>query len=571
MAPGVENSRLQRSMEVTIDASIDIPSCTRCLIQASNTIRDVRVKIHESYDIEQQQNAEEESKHLFRSIGNLPKLKSLSFDAVSSTETATTSSSSSDHHYCCRLPLHVLTNVVSHAHQLKDLFLTNVILIIGSHQEMETFVTVLQETQHKLEEFGLLHCKLLCNYQDQEEDGIITSTSPIDQLFQAISQLPKLSVFHFHATRLNALGTLHQSTSLLALCQSDTSSLVEMKLHNFDWTDDQVMTVARTLENNDTMQELAIDGCNMTLMTTSTFCKMIRHNSSLKWLELGVKHQQQQQRMEERFIIQFADALEENTTLKHFALEGEGGGSGGDTTLVAAAPGVVHTLSQVCKEAYVRMLEENCVLTSLRVFSILGEETPEFNMYLTLNKYGRNRLLQGGASRHDWLEAMCKMNTSLDCLYYCLITNPFLCHITKETQALVRLVVKRRGHKRRRLNPRHGEKTSPPERSSNSMNGSSYSSSSLSSSTHHEVGHTTTSSSSDPKPDQKMPARNGRFATHSSYERLPLFSCRCSPLLISCSHSMLSRSQYRIPYIDADLKSRNSETNPKASRAWPGF
>jgi len=229
------------------------------------------------------------------------------------------------------------------------------------------------------------------------------------------------------------------------------------------------------METNKRLQELSLAPVNFTIVTTAALAKMLRRNSTLELLELTPKRE-----IEEKHMMQIAEALEENTSLKHFALDGDFG-----------------PISKPTKQAFERMLEDNYRMQSFRIFSSF-QSIPEFQMYLRLNKARRNFLLnqKGGASKSDWLDAIYQVNDSLDCIFYFLSVNPFLCHTTKELQNQFR--VERRGNKRRRLNNDDTDKGSSENSSSvNSSLSSSENenSSSPSQSVDHQIS---TSNESDP-------------------------------------------------------------------------
>jgi len=183
-------------------------------------------------------------------------------------------------------------------------------------------------------------------------------------------------------------------------------------------------------------------------------------NSTLTFLELTPK-----QKIEDRLLFQIAEALEENSSLYHFALDGEFGPS-----------------TQPAQDAFERMLEVNFSLESFRLFTCEVQNTPEFQMYLRLNRVGRKLLLnpKGSPTRRDWTDVMGRVSDNLDCLFYLLSVNPFICHVTEELRYQNhQILISRRGNKRRRLNDDTVKQRS--ETNSSSVN-SSLSSSEISSS-----------------------------------------------------------------------------------------
>ena len=388
-----------------------------------------------------EETANERIKALFRGLKDLKKLKTISFES----QDARTPGS---------VPLQTLTSAVSHSRNLRDLFVANLI-IRGSAQDLAVLAAVIRKCQ-SIEEFALVSCRF----------PQATRSPALDPLVRGLVDLPQIRVVHIQAKELNSLGSL-TSASVSALCHSKT--LKELKLQPFDLTDDQFMTAARSLETNKVMEELSLGICNFTVVTIAALSKMLRRNSILTWLELTPK-----EKVEDKLLIQIAEALEENTSIRHFVLHGDFG-----------------PLSQPAKDAFERLLEENYMLETFEVF-VPGDSIPEFEMYLRLNRVGRNHLLdpKSRVNRSDWLNAIHEVSDSLDCIFYCLSVNPFLCHTTAELQSQVRIA--RRGNKRRRLNSDDPDKMT--SENSSSVNSSLSSSGNSSSPAQSEERQTSTDS-----------------------------------------------------------------------------
>ena len=416
-------SSLRRHLQINLDDTLDVSACRRRL-EISTNVRDVAVKVLRA----QYETGFEKTKTLFQGLRDLKKLKNLSFEPK-------------DENNPCVVLLQTLTAALSHSHNLKDLYIGNVTLQGFSLEEIAAFISCLRQRQ-SLEEIALVGCKI----------SPIARTPYLDSIVRGIVDLPQLRVVQLQATAMDSLGTL-SSAAVSALCQCKT--LRELNLVGFDLTDDQFMTAARALETGKRLQELSLAFCNFNIVTSAALAKMLRRNSTLKLLELTPKD-----RIEEKLLIQIAEALEENTSLTHFALDGDFG-----------------PITAPTKDAFERMLEENFVLESFRLYTSV-QPYPEFQMYLRLNKVGRKHLLshKGRPQRNDWLDTIHHVNDSLDCIFYCLSVNPFLCHTTKELQSQVRLT--RKGNKRRRLNDDSEKQSSENSSSVNSSLSSSENSSS---------------------------------------------------------------------------------------------
>ena len=435
---------LQRHLEINLDDSLDV-SAYRRRLEISANVRDVAVKV---FDVPNS-TAGANVKTLFQGLRDLKKLKTLSFESKDENNPGAGVSET-------------LTAGLSHVHNVKDLYIGNVSLKGFSGQEIAAFASCIRRRQ-SLEEVALVGCKL----------SPIARTPFLDPLVRGMVDLPQLRVVHLQATAMDSLGTL-SSEAVSALCQCKT--LKELKLYRFDLTDDQFMTAARALETGKRLEELSLGSCNFTIVTSSALAKMLRRNSTLKLLELTPKES-----IEEKLLIQIAEALEENTSLTHFALDGDFG-----------------PITEPTKDAFERMLEENFMLESFRLYTHL-QPVPEFQMYLRLNKVGRKHLLnpKGNPLRHDWLDTIHHVSDNLDCIFYCLSVNPFLCHTTKELQSQVRIA--RRGNTRRRLNDDPDKQSSENSSSVNSSLSSSENSSSPSQSERKES----------PSSDSENVTRNG--------------------------------------------------------------
>lgn len=395
MSLTTDTASLLRSVELNIDASLDAEAVCRRL-GTSHHAREVAVKVHEPF-------AQNGLMALMKALSDLKKVKTLTFE---SKETASLST----------IPISALTVAVNQTSNLRDFYAGNII-IEGSMDDMSAFAEAIKR-RRTLEEFLFVGCQF----------PRPTEAAILDPLARGLALLPQIRVIHIHAREKDHLGAL-TSAAMSAPCESKT--LKELKLYQFDLTDDQMMTATRHMETNKVLEELSLSCCNFSIVTTAAIAKMLRRNSTLHWLELVPK-----QPIQDKCAILIAEALEENTSLKHFALDGG------------------YPVSQACKEAFEQMLEENYHLESFRLLC-KTDSLPEFQMHLRLNKAGRSFLLEakGKATKNDWLEVIHLVRDSLDCIFYCLSVNPFLCHTSKETQSQMRL--QRWGSKRRKLNEDH--------------------------------------------------------------------------------------------------------------------
>lgn len=425
-----EAGSLQRHLQITLDDTFDISAYKR-RVEISTNVRDVAVKVVDASASSSFVITNGSVRTLFQGLRDLKKLKSLSFESKDEKKPGT-------------VLIQTLTAAVTHAHNLKDLYIGNVTLEGFSDKQIAAFTNCLRRRQ-SLEEFVLVGCKF----------AAAARTPYLDPLVRRLVDLPQLRVVHLQATAIDSLGTL-SSAAVSALFQCKT--LKELKLYQFDLTDDQFMTATRAMETGKRLEELSLGSCNFTIVTSSALAKMLRRNSALKVLELTPKKS-----IEEKLLIQIAEALEENTSLSHFAIDGDFG-----------------PITEPTKDAFERMLEENYALESFRLYTH-RQPMPQFQMYLRLNRVGRKHLLdpKGSPLRNDWLDALHHVSDSLDCIFYCLSVNPFLCHATKDLES--QICIARRANKRRRLND-DGEKQSSENSSSvNSSLSSSENSSSPSS------------------------------------------------------------------------------------------
>lgn len=381
---------LRRSVEIGVGAAMGAEEEARRL-QASIHAREVSLKVFDPFE-------EGELMALLPILKDLKKVKTIALEAT-------------DRNTACRIPLRALSLAVNRTAKLEDFFLAQ-LTFEGSIEDMETFAETLKRRQ-TLREFFLVECQL----------PRPARASSLEPVARGLAGLPHVRVVYLHAREMDGLGSL-STEAVSALCESQT--IKELKLYHFDLPDDQVMTVARHLESNQVIEELGLSSCNLnSVMTTAAICKMLRQNSALHSLELVPKAI-----IQDNYSMLIAEALEGNVSLKSFSLGGN------------------FSVSQACKDAFEQALEENYQLVSFRLMSLLGSDLPEHQMYLRLNQAGRAHLPK--ANRNEWINVLHRASDSLDCIYYIISINPYLCHTTKETQSQVR--TQWRGNKKRRLN-----------------------------------------------------------------------------------------------------------------------
>lgn len=202
---------------------------------------------------------------------------------------------------------------------------------------------------------------------------------------------------------------------LSSILQSSSLKKLTVETYNGIRLDPGARPIFSALQQNSVLYEFSL-GYLLDERTSQFVADTIRWNSSLKIICLSIVS------CEEQTYLDLLDALQQNHTLSTFE------------NCTASAVVVSVEIEQRQQE----MLEANHHLEFLSLF----RDTPDFlkkkSMYLQLNAAGRHRLFHQDSYQtvrlQDWLDVMVGTSDSLDCLYYCLSSNPSLCKSMSEEE-----------------------------------------------------------------------------------------------------------------------------------------
>lgn len=177
-----------------------------------------------------------------------------------------------------------------------------------------------------------------------------------------------------------------------------------------------IRSIADFLRANDaTLQVLVIHDTNTRAVVDSSESSSDVHNNSPSSASAEFDTSNMFQEENEDQFTQVARALQDNETLKHFALYGA-------------------KLSEAGQASFVEMMKQNYTLESLSLLELSDDKKNQIDMYALLNRCGRKELL-GSAGSGDWVESLAMVSDDLDCLFYLISTKPSLCDLESDNDA----------------------------------------------------------------------------------------------------------------------------------------
>ncbi|CAB9526914.1 expressed unknown protein [Seminavis robusta] len=385
MASVIDLDRVRRNddrlstLQLILSGAVDLAALKEVL-RVNTKVSEVIIYVDESFLVEL---PVEETHDLFRTIGGMPNLQKLGFHSQSGSSGV--------------LSIQALIAITSHATRMVHFGISDVALW-GSQADFQLWATQLQ-TQLFLQSFCVCECELL---EPSKE-------CPLDPLLTVLSILPSLEALFLQAATPNALGQVSpEAVGAIGMAPQ----LQDLRLGNFELKHGHVVQMAKVLPSNAVLTELKLDASvEFHRETAVAMAKILRYNRRLKSLELGLTSM-----MPDDCSVVLAESLKYNTTLESFTLSR------------GANARFRPTISKACQAAFVEMLHQNYVLETLVLFQRFPVKK-EFKLYLTLNKYGRGKLLMSHASeREDWIQAIHKVNDDLDSIFYYLSINPSLCN-----------------------------------------------------------------------------------------------------------------------------------------------
>lgn len=385
MASVIDLDRVRRNddrlstLQLILSGAVDLQALKEVL-RVNTKVSEVIIYVDESFLVEL---PVEETHDLFRTIGGMPNLQKLGFHSQSGSSGV--------------LSIQALIAITSHATRMVHFGISDVALW-GSQADFQLWATQLQ-TQLFLQSFCVCECELLEP----------SKTCPLDPLLTVLSILPSLEALFLQAATPNALGQISpEAVGAIGMAPQ----LQDLRLGNFELKHPHMEQMAQVLPSNTVLTELKLDACHeFKLETAHAMARILKNNRRLKSLELGLT-----QMMKDDCAVALAKSLHYNTTLESFTLS------------KGANARFRPTISKPCQAAFVEMLHQNYKLETLVLFQRFPVKK-EFKLYLTLNKYGRGKLLMNHETeREDWIQAIHKVNDDLDSIFYYLSINPSLCN-----------------------------------------------------------------------------------------------------------------------------------------------
>lgn len=385
MASMIDLDRVRRNddrlstLQLILSGAVDLDALKEVL-RVNTKVSEVIIYVDESFLVEL---PVEDTHDLFRTIGGMPNLQKLGFHSQSGSSGV--------------LSIQALIAITSHATRMVHFGISDVALW-GSQADFQLWATQLQ-TQLFLQSFCVCECELL---EPSKE-------CPLDPLLTVLSILPSLEALFLQAATPNALGQVSpEAVGSIGMAPQ----LQDLRLGNFELKHKHMEQMAQVLPHNTVLTELKLDACHeFHVDTARSLAKILRHNRRLKSMELGFT-----QMMNDDCAVILAKSLHYNSNLESFTLS-RGAGA-------RFRP----TISKVCQAAFVEMLHQNYCLETLVLFQRFPVKK-EFKLYLTLNKYGRGKLLMNHSTqKENWIQAIHKVNDDLDSIFYYVSINPALCN-----------------------------------------------------------------------------------------------------------------------------------------------
>lgn len=368
------------TLQLILSGSVDLPALKEVLL-LNTKVSEVIIYVDESFLVELPL---EETRELFRTIGGMPNLQKLGFHSQSGSSGV--------------LSIQALAAVTSRATRMVHFGISDLALW-GTRADFEEWATELQ-SQLFLQSFCLCECELL---ETSKEFAL-------DSLLIVLSILPSLEALFLQAATPDALGQVSpEAVGSIGMAPQ----LQDLRFGNFELQHQHMQQMAQVLHGNNVLTELKLDACHeFHTETAQAVATILKSNNRLKSMELGFTF-----RISDECAVIIAQSLKYNQTLESFTLSR------------AANARFRPTVSPKCQEAFGEMLHQNYSLETLVLFQRFPVKR-EFKLYLTLNKYGRGKLLMNhDNTREQWIQYIHKVSDDLDSIFYYLSVNPNLCNL----------------------------------------------------------------------------------------------------------------------------------------------
>ena len=333
----------------------------------------------------------------FETLGALPKLRKIQFKFLGGGDLDNA------------IPLRLFTSLLQQSAAAKSLESFRLVLvgpITCTIEEAREFSQALRR-QVNLRDFRMSSCYLAHEMLTAAATTTTDANFIMDPILQALATLPSLQTVSMKAASKGHLGNVN-SESIGALCRSVT--VKDVSLDNLVLLNSHISAVSQALSlPNAILEDLYLNLTSELKINTTMLPEVLRHNKSLKKLQMRLSNQTDIN----NFLFNMATALKHNTTLKEFGVFGS-----------------IKMKDQV-EEAFVEMLESNCILEALVMPSNhAGNRREKIDFLLYLNGRGRERLLRQSESinQDEWITLFANARHDINFVYYYLRIDPSLCH-----------------------------------------------------------------------------------------------------------------------------------------------
>jgi hypothetical protein len=369
--------------------------------------------------------------------------------------------------WCSTIPLEALGRMLSHAKNLRKLYLFRVQFQGASFQPVcDALRGGRTNEYHALEDLRLAGFG-----GGDDTHGQPPPPPPLfmDDLLEALAETNHLRVLHIQQN--HPAPAPFGKSSFQAILTSNV--LNELYLSRIGLESSHLQVLVEALPQSQ-LRMLNLFGNE--IPNVAEICRSLEHQATLETLILpcccASGNVEQQQRQLDQDQLAIANLIQVNTTLQNLHLPKSEFTDRGiaalaealtiNTTLRKCEIGVAENdqcITQQSVQAIQNMLEQNYGLQKLIVKNLEMQQLAEF--YSKLNGLGRAEILQTNDVR-DWIEAITKITTTendddddhgLDALYYFVRSNPgFLCHTN---QTAIKSSFPHRHRQQRRVKRQH--------------------------------------------------------------------------------------------------------------------
>jgi len=315
--------------------------------------------------------------NLFRAIGSLPKLTSLTIYSYGNNFDT--------------FPTTLLTDVVTVAAKLEILTLYFVELG-GTKKSFEPFEEAIR-LHPSLREFRFENCKL---------SDVLLNSLCADRFVKTLSTLPNLEHVELSASQMGYLGVITPRS--LETLVGRTEKLSSLSMINLVFDNEHLSALARALKYNKDIKKLTMSAdpkFNTKLPALLATAKSVE-DFTLLFDNLE----------DESFLVKIAKGVSKNEGLKRFTIKSEAG----------------DMLSRKAQIAFVAALDKKPNLIHLDVplnNRVLRKKSLLFHK---LNQTGKREIMRDpNSSRYEMVRALAFVREDLDCLFHFLRTKPILC------------------------------------------------------------------------------------------------------------------------------------------------